>query len=358
MKIVIVANIPAPYRESVYEQLSEKDGVDLTVIYCAAIEKNRKWIIENPRYKAVFLKSKTFSFGEYHFHFNTSEISKQLRSINPNIVITNAFAFPMLVAFLYTLFFGKKHICFTDGTLVTEKKLTILHKLVRKLVFSKTSAFIGPSDATEVLYKSYGVDGSEIFKSHLCVDNKKYINNVLVENREYDILFVGQFIERKCTDFFARVVSGLVMKLGVCNVRVVGSGPLQETFIQALKSTNANVTFDGFVQQDELPAVYRSAKLLLMPTKEDCWGVVANEALASGTPVITNIEAGVAGELVIDGISGRVLDLDVNTWVEEIIKLLSNKDLLQHMSVQSHPIVSDYTFTNASQGIYDAIKSV
>jgi glycosyltransferase involved in cell wall biosynthesis len=357
MKVVIIANSPAPYRDPIYEELSRKDDVDLTVIYCSLREKNRKWNLEKVKHKTIFLNCKSVFYIENSFYISPGGILKELRSINPDVVITSAFALPMIFAFLYTVLLRKRHIYFTDSTLVTEKKLTVFHKLARKLVFLKTNTFIGPSNATQALYRSYGIDDSKIFKSHLCVDNERFLNSIFIKDRVYDILFVGQMIDTKCPYFFIEVVRGLVAKLGVCNVRIVGSGPLQESMTTLLKATNANVTFDGFIQQEHLPSIYQSAKLLLMPTKADCWGVVANEALASGTPVITNIEAGVAGELVVDGISGRVLELETTIWVQEISKLLSDHNCLQKMSVKSLSMVSDYTYSNASQGLYHAIKS-
>ncbi len=356
-KVVIISNAPAPYRDPVYELLSLKEDIDLTLIYCSKIEPKRNWSLRKYSHKTLFLNSKTFTFGEHSFYFGF-DVIKHLRSIEPEVIITTSLAFPMLLSFLYAYVNDIKHIYFTDATLVTEAKLSIIHKLLRRIIFSKSKAFIGPSDASKELYKSYGISEASFFKSHLCVDNKKYLNGVSIKDRKYELLFVGQFIDRKCPDFFVSVVCRLAIKLGSCNVRIVGSGPLQETFIQKLKSTNANITFDGFVQQDKLPDIYRSSKLLLMPTKEDCWGVVANEALASGTPVVTNKEAGVAGELVIEKTSGRVLELNVSKWTEEIMKLLTNEELLQRMSDDGVSIVSNYTFTNARKGIYDAIQSV
>src|SRR5947209_7444478 len=84
--------------------------------------------------------------------------------------------------------------------------------------------------------------------------------------------------------------------------------------------------FHGFAKQNELPALYRSARLFLFPTHADVWGVVANEACAAGLPVIVSPHAGVAGELVLDGENGFVCALDVKLWTERAASLLTNQE--------------------------------
>ena len=76
------------------------------------------------------------------------------------------------------------------------------------------------------------------------------------------------------------------------------------------------VGFSGFAKQEELPRLYKSAKLFLFPTKADVWGVVANEACAAGLPVMITPYAGAAGELIIDEKNGFIRELDADAWAD------------------------------------------
>ena len=356
-KIALIANIPAPYREKVYSLIDSKKFIELNVYYCQRLEKGRKWKLKNSNYNSFFLNSYTLNFGqETHIHLNL-KIFKILKEFKPDVVITNGFALPMVLAFLFSLIYNKKHISFIDGTVLTEKKLSFFHKLLRKFIFKNSDTFIGPSNETKNLYKSYNIDDKKIFKSCLAVDNKKFINQVKSFNRKkYDLLFSGQFIDRKCPLFFVEIVKQLSKIRKNLKVVVIGSGPLEKLFIKNLKKTNAEIHFKGFVDQEDLPLIYSNSKIFVMPTKEDCWGVVANEALASGCPVITTPYAGIANELIIHNVTGYVIHLDSVEWIKKIDLLLENKKLYKKMSVNGIKLIKNYNYIAAANGILDAIE--
>ena len=358
MKVVIVANIPAPYREVIYSKLAQMEAIDLTVIYCKQIEDNRHWVLDEDRsYHCIFLQSATMVFGEHTFYFDYS-VLRRLRQLNPDVVVTNAFAIPMLLAFLYSLITGKKHISFTDGTIHTESRLTIFHKIIRRLVYASSAAFIGPSEASRQLYLNRGVDEEKIFVSQLCIDNQKFSNDVDFESREYDLLYIGQIIDRKLPFFFVEIVRKLVTLRGQVSVLIAGAGDKKDEFLSALDSSGANVFFQGFVAQEKLPMIYRKAKLLLMTTREDCWGVVANEALASGTPVFTSPFAGAANELVLDKVTGAVIALDADLWAERANKVLSEREVWNRLSLQGRRHVRQFNYDTAAKGLWDALTYV
>lgn len=356
IRVAIVTNIPAPYREKVYEIVSKEPNIDLKVFYCKEIESDRKWKIEKPKYNHTYLRSFTINRGEMHLHFNFT-IIKELKKFNPDIVVTNGFALPMLLAFFYAHSKKKIHGSFIDGTIQTEKKLTYLHKLLRKYIFARSQFFLGPSNATIQLFKSYDIEEEKIYKSCLAIDNEKFSSKRKKFNyKEFDLLFSGQFIDRKCPFFFAEIVHLLSRVRKNLKVAVIGSGLLEKQFLSKLKECEAKTTYLGFIDQKDLPSVYSNAKILCMPTKEDCWGVVANEAMASGSPVITTPYAGIANELVIDNKTGYVLELKPEEWVEKINFILDNEQLYNKMSENGIKLAKKYTYIDAANGIINSIN--
>jgi glycosyltransferase involved in cell wall biosynthesis len=141
---------------------------------------------------------------------------------------------------------------------------------------------------------------------------------------------------------------------GKVSVLVIGDGNLRVPFLNSLKGIGVDLTYAGFVAQDELPHYYSQAKLLLFTTRNDPWGVVANEALASGTPVITTPYAGVANDLVIDGMNGYVIDIDAVSWATKITDLLQNEPLLEKMRLCAVKSVEGFNFDDAARGIIAA----
>ena len=353
-RVAIIANIPAPYRERVYQIVSKNS--ELKVFYCRSIDNDREWKLKKSNYNSTILKSFTINYGETHLYFNFG-IWSRLKRFNPDIIITNGFALPMLLGFFYTIRNSKMHGSFIDGTLITEKKLSFFHKMVRRFVFIRSHFFLGPSNETIRLFKSYGINERKIFKSCLAIDNEKFSSQIKTfEEKKYDLLFSGQFIDRKCPLFFTEIVEKLSKIKKDLKVVVIGSGPLEKNFIKGLKKTNAAIHFKGFVDQEDLPKIYSNSKILVMPTKEDCWGVVANEALASGCPVITTPHAGIANELIINNKTGYVIDLKLEEWIIKIDLLLKNKKLYSVISNNGIEIVKKYTYLSAAEGILNAIK--
>jgi glycosyltransferase involved in cell wall biosynthesis len=169
-------------------------------------------------------------------------------------------------------------------------------------------------------------------------------------------MFSGQIVEGKMPEFFVEVVRRVKEKRGEASVLVIGDGKLRDSFLDSLKEIGAKVTYAGFIAQGDLPSYYSQAKLLLFTTRNDAWGIVANEALASGTRVITTPYAGAAHDLVIDGENGYVVDTDASLWATKIIELLQNEPLLEQMRLNAVSSVAEFNFDNAARGIIEAAK--
>jgi glycosyltransferase involved in cell wall biosynthesis len=91
------------------------------------------------------------------------------------------------------------------------------------------------------------------------------------------------------------------------------------------------------------------AKLLLLPSKREPWGLVCNEALQCGTPCLVSPHVGAANDLVLDGVNGRVLPLDVDRWVIAAAELLGDANAWSAMSERARASM-------ASRGIESSAK--
>lgn len=351
MKVAIVTNIPTPYRNPVYSKLSHFDKVDLFVFYCSFTEPNRSWKQQNLDFKFKFLSTKNDRF--VHFNWN---ILKELNQLYPEVVITSGFNPTMLLAWLWSLSRKKKHIPFSDANRHSENKLSFLHKLIRKVVYKTSAAFIGASDKTLELYKSYNIDNKKLFKSCLAIDNENFKPKISIE-KKYDLLFCGQFTERKNPFFFVELAKYINdLKPGI-RILLIGNGPLKENSIKKLEEFQILYYDAGFIQPSEIINYYHLTKLFIFPTQKDPWGLVANEALAAGVPVLVSSVAGVADELVIDGYNGYVFDsFCLKSWVEKTIQLICKPELYEVFSRNAIVSVGNYSHTKAAEGILQSVK--
>lgn len=357
LKVAMVTNIPAPYRLPVFEQVTAAPDIEFCAFFCSGREPDREWDLATSQFKQVFLREKFINFRGRFIHINP-DLWGKLRAFRPDVVITTGFNPSHLLAYAYARLHGVRHIAMTDGTYQSETKLSAVHRWIRRIVFSRTQAFIGASDGSLALYRSYGIESKRLFKSHLCANNAAFFRAPSVEKR-FDFIFCGRFVAMKNPLFAIEVARCISKRLGRrVSILFVGSGEMESEMRAAAMAAAQEVDceFAGFARQDELPQMYGSARILLFPTQWDVWGVVVNEACASGLPVLVSPFAGSIGDLILDEENGFVLPLDIQQWTDAGVRLLSDNELYESMSARSRELVQEYSFENAAAGIVNAVK--
>lgn len=358
LRIALVTNHPPPFRTPIYERVAGAPDVDLHALFCSRREPNREWEVPPLAFQHQFLKERYVARGSNFIH-NNPDIFGKLRRIRPDVIVTTGFNPTHLYAFAYALTHGIAHVPMTDGTDVSERNLSLVHKAIRRFVYSRSAAFIAASRGGLRLYHSYGVAPEHCFQSCLCIDNRAYEQTEAGAAPRYDLIFCGRIVAEKNPAFAVQVAACLAMRLGrTVRILFVGSGEA-EAAVRAQAAQFPGLVaadFHGHAEQHELPALYRSARVFLFPTLADVWGVVANEACAAGLPVIVSPHAGVAGELVVDGDNGYVCPLDVEQWAARAERLLGDEALYRRHAARSRALVRRYTFEQAAAGVIDACR--
>jgi glycosyltransferase involved in cell wall biosynthesis len=357
-RIVIVTNGPAPYRIPALNELAALDGIDLHVVFCCRREPNRNWNLPAIRFNHTYLRERITTLGEKYIH-NNPEVIPALKRLRPDIVITSGFNPTHLYAFAYARLRRIPHVAMTDGTYESERSLSRLHRWLRQLVYARSAAFLSASAGGKKLFASYGIADHRCFRACLCVENTRFPAALPNESRRFDFIFCGRLEPAKNPHFALDVALAVARKLKrKTHLLFVGDGSEEPGIRQraALCQESVATTFHGFASQEELPALYRSARLFLFPTRWDVWGVVANEACAAGLPVLVSPYAGVAGELVLDGQNGYIRDLDVRLWADRAVELLTRTEVQLAFGERSRALVSQFTFKHACDGIAAACR--
>lgn len=356
--VLLITNIPAPYRENVYEIIAGNQNFSFSVIYCAGIEPNRKWKFQLGHYRKLFLESRQVDFLGRSIYLG-SDVWRVLSDNKPDIIIVCGFSMPMLMSYLWAISHGTKLISFTDGTIDSENNLTFVHKIIRFVFFRISRSCIGASEKSMFMISSYTKQSDNVFQSKLSIDIANYVQEKKKsKDREFDIVLCGQMTSVKMFDFSLSVIQKcqIVNPDIVVKVKIIGDGPDRELILEHANSLQLDFTYAGFLQQHELFEHYSNAKLFLFPSAREAWGIVANEACASGTPVITTPNTGCSGELIIDGFNGYVLEPDIDLWAKKILFLLSNVEVLQQYS-DNCIIQSDiFTQQQSADGIIKAVE--
>jgi len=174
------------------------------------------------------------------------------------------------------------------------------------------------------------------------------------------ILFVGRLVPEKgvfdLLEAYAKLASSLRSELGLV---FAGDGVSREELAQQAKRiTPGVVCFPGFAQREDLASLYALAEALVLPTHSDTWGLVVNEAMACGLPIVVTSVAGCAADLVEDGWNGYVVPpRDSEKLSVAINSLARQPELRRQMSVRSLERIRNYSPEACADGLAAAAIS-
>jgi len=150
--------------------------------------------------------------------------------------------------------------------------------------------------------------------------NQKVFYHQVIE-KQYDFIFVGSFIERKGVDKLLEAIK--ILNCKSLNFCFVGSGPMIED-IRALKN-QFNITIKENVTQEELRLLYNQSRFFILPSIYEPFGLVATEAIYSGTPAITSTSGGLKEQIQI-GKNGFLIYENIPEKIAETMKMATNID--------------------------------
>jgi glycosyltransferase involved in cell wall biosynthesis len=146
-------------------------------------------------------------------------------------------------------------------------------------------------------------------------------------DRRFDLLWVGELENSvKNARFFGAVAKALHRLRPQLTLRIIGKGSAQAALLGELAAAGVAYRHEPCLDWREMAAAMTSARLLMLPSTREPWGLVCNEAMQCGTPCLVSDRVGAADELVIDERNGRVLPLEGAGWVEAARTLLTDPD--------------------------------
>ncbi|WP_336360139.1 glycosyltransferase [Haladaptatus sp. ZSTT2] len=182
------------------------------------------------------------------------------------------------------------------------------------------------------------------------------------------ILFVGRLERVKGVEYLVRAVAQLQQSHTI-SLRIGGTGSDEQRLRELVATCNVdNVSFEGWLSQEDLPSYYKQADVLVLPSVTldssfsggsmgDAFGLVCLEAAAFGTPVIVSDAVGAAHEVVIDGENGYIVEQRNSTQLASALdRILSDSEMAYTMSERSAEIASGFTYQAMETGFNSAIQ--
>ena len=312
LRVALLTNIVHPYRIPLYQNLNKR--VDLMLLL-SGTEANRQWDQQHvPGVRARPVAGFTISWKqvsryghvveERYTHINPGYLTALLRH-HPQAIISTEMGFRSLVALLYGFVFRVPVWIWWEGGVHASHQFgnTLFQRLLRRHFFARVARrWIAWGDVSSEYLQVLGVDRGSILQAQQAVDPHLFSpdgERFPLNSSHPRLLCVSRLVELKGIEELLDAVATVQAEGQKFSLVLVGDGPERETVATTIERLGIHgVEWLRWVAPEDMPSVYRACDVMIFPTLVDVWGLVVNEALLCGLPVLSSIYAGCARELL------------------------------------------------------------
>jgi glycosyltransferase involved in cell wall biosynthesis len=297
-----------------------------------------------------------------------------LDSINPEVVAVSGYSKPEAQsALVWARDRQRIAIVMTQSRREDVARSPIRERFKCAIVSRFDAALAGGSPQARYVHE-LGIPRDRIFTSYAVVDNEFFANAADSAQNDPSIhrhlpglesstpffLTAGRFIQRKN---FGRLLEAYESYVRVhrgskpWRLVILGDGPERRSLTEAASTgvSRDAITFAGYHQAEEVAVYYGLASAFIHPPLVDQWGLVVNEAMAAGLPVLVSTGAGAAEDLVKDGVNGFTFDPSATSAIAEAMSRISRPDAdLTEMGRRSRELVDSWGLERFADGLWRA----
>ncbi len=326
--VALLLNFVPPYRVALLQAL-EREVRRLTVLVSTGMEADRSWKAEWRGLDVRVSRSLTLPYRRRHPDGFREDLSTHLSidmlprlcALAPDVVISSEFGARTLQACLYRCLaplLGRRSRFLVWATLSedSERGRGWVRTALRRLMAKRADGAMTNGESGARYLESIGFAPERIFRIHQSTDLDRFasLDTAARLSSEADravrLVTVGSLIPRKgLRPFLQHLIAWCETHPDrVLSWRLIGDGPERAALEALVLPANLKLILLGDVPYDDVPAPMADADLLAFPTLADEWGLVVNEAMAAGLPVLASCRAQAAEEMVSDGENGWLFD--------------------------------------------------
>lgn len=315
-RVVLLTNIISPYLVPVLSALSRRLR-GLRIMLSAPMERGRPWPAKWDGLDVVVQKSFSVEVKQSHpqgfsdrvaRHFPYDTLAQLIR-LRPSVIVSAQLGFRTIQAILYrTVFKQSKLVIWVDASEHTERRLSACHNMVRRALLRHADAVLAVGKSGKRYVESLGVCPDCLIDVPYVTDPQLFRTCDLhrAPDAAHRLIYVGQLIDRKGLLPFLHELVHWSQRNPARNSEwwLVGDGPLRTSLQRVRAPDNLSLKFLGNVPYGSLADLYGQAGICVLPTLADTWGLVVNESLAAGLPVLGSLYSQAVSDLIEDGING------------------------------------------------------
>ena len=345
LHVVFLVNFVAPNLIAVMQQLARRVE-KLTILSSVEMETNRDWQTDWDGLNVIVQKTWTITretkhpsgFQETNYIHLPLDTIRQLRRLDPHVVISLEMGARSIQSWIYCRFIRRRstHVLSVYASQRSEAGRGVIRNWFRKRLIRRATWVTHNGPSCRRLLIRYGADPDRMSAWDYAADpRKRTVSNSDTDDPLPDqiqsnrfqfadsirLLTVGQLSQRKGVTDALRQVSRFASTHPDQPItwNLVGDGPLKEEIESTSTPANLHIVLQGHLGVREIASAYASGDVLLFPTLADEWGLVVDEAMASGMPVIGSCHSQAVETLIEHGVSGWIYDPEEESSLQHVL---------------------------------------
>lgn len=390
LRLTVVMTHPVQYYAPWFQYITTHcPEIDLTVLYATQPTPEQQgvsfgrafvWdipLLEGYRCRVVRPARPTDKVHSGSFWgLDVSEINAAIRETRPDVVLVAGWYSITLIRALWCCLKNRIPVLYRGDTNLGNTR-TGWRKLIWTMrtwmLLRLFSGYLSVGQRAREYLRWFGVPASQIFDAPHCVDNEFFAKLATpfqtpdgrttareyfgLDAEDFVMLFVGKLEHKKRPIDLFRAAANL--RQGT-SILIVGTGEMEEKLREESQQHGLKVAWAGFLNQTELGRAYAAADCLVLPSDwGETWGLVVNEALATGLPCVVSDRVGCAPDLITPGETGEIFPAgDVNALVNALNSLLERARIKYDWTAACRTRAKAYSFEPATAGLLAACRAV
>jgi len=376
-KCIIIHNIISPYKTLLFNALNKTMEGNFKVLYLSETENRREWQINKKEIKFSFEIIFKGRIEDINPIVMSLKVYKRLNFYNSEIIIIGGYNYLACWSALIWAKIHKKKVIVIIESHYLDKPRNIIKENIKKLFVSNCDRALVPGIRHKKYAISLGISKEKIYivkgvgGINISLNNQKKIKQLKSKkdvickklNIPYhNFLFVGRFSPEKNIIFLLNAFKKVKNEDSAKNwgLILVGNGPQRKEIENYIKEKKMkNIFLPGFIQKEELPFYYALADVFVLPSTSETWGLVVNEAMACGLPVLVSNKCGCYPDIINEGENGFSFNpLNDNELLEFMKNICYGKYNLKTMGKASLKIIKEYSSEEAAEIYKNAVNFV
>lgn len=357
-KLLVYSIYPAPYRSELFDLLCKEFDIDIYYETSYGDYRDSNWFKYS---KGTLIETKE---GQEKYKKSLVNIKKY------DLVILYENSSKNEVMLMLTCCINKvPFVLNSDGDMLI-KHGNIIRECIKKYIIPKAKCCLASGENAKNYFLRYGAIEKSISLHHfsslhecdileepITITRKNELRNML--NLPLDkkiVIAVGRFIKLKRYDSLIKSWKNMPDDYLLV---LIGGGPEKQSYIEMMSKEKIDgIQIEDYKTKEELANYLQASDVFTHPTSYDVWGLVINEAMANGLPVVASDHCVACLELVKDGYNGFKVEMgDDEDMCNKIKKVCKDYDFVQ-MSSNSINTIKDYTIENMAKSQINTINKL